>query len=139
MVMSVNDARPAAGESLSAAESQLITAAGPLLTIVQALAGFVLVQRTGRRGFYALLFAALFMRLAAAFVSFWHPNDEARLSLAWGLGRWTLPALVVIGLLALAIGASRRLRLHWSANVLAYVVASIATTAVVFGGAALAR
>lgn len=67
----------------------------------------------------------------AAGVSLFNPNDEARLSQLSGLGTWTLPALVVGGLLALVVVASRRLSLNLRDQVLCYLVASVAVSLVV--------
>jgi hypothetical protein len=130
MVMSLNNARPVSGD-LPALHAVLITAAGPLITVLQAVLAAGLALRTQRLAWYAPLFAALFMRAAAMLISIAHPNDEARLSLAAGLGIWTLPALTVGGLLWLTVVVSRRLRLHWSVQAVGYVVASVVVTAIV--------
>jgi hypothetical protein len=130
MTMSLNNARPASG-ALPPAHAVLVTAAGPLVTVLQGAAACALVLRTGALAWYAPLFAAAFMRFAAMVVSVVHPNDEARLSLALGLGTWTIPALTVAGMAWLAVIASRRLRLHWSVQAIAYLVASLAVSAVV--------
>lgn len=130
MVMTLNNARPAGGE-LPPQHALLITAAGPLITVLQAVLAAAMALRTRRLAWYAPVFAALFMRAAAMVISIAHPNDEARLSLAAGLGTWTLPALTVGGLLWLTVVVSRRLRLHWSVQAIGYVVASVVVTAIV--------
>ncbi|MDB5790937.1 MAG: hypothetical protein JWQ80_961 [Massilia sp.] len=71
------------------------------------------------------------MRLAAGLVSVLHPNDEARLSLYFGLGKWTLPVLVAAGLILLALKGSKRLGLTWKDQALCYLVASLAVSAIV--------
>lgn len=141
MAMTLNRAWPRAGGYASATHAQLVTAAGPAFTIVQGLIGAALVRwrRRGAHAAYAALFAATFMRFAAACVSLVHPNDEARLSLDWGLGHWSVPAVVVLGLLILTIDASRRLRLGWRTNVLAYVTCSLVCAVVVGSDAWLTR
>lgn len=109
----------------------LITGAGPLVTVLQALAGFAWVRRDASRIGFATLYMAFFMRLLAAGISVFNPNDEARMSLQLGLGMWTLPLLVVAGLFVLVFLASRRLRLGFREQFLCYVVASIAVTLMV--------
>jgi len=132
MVASLNGAAPRGGSFLVGRDEFLLTAAGPLITVVQALLAFHLVRSRKLLPAYAFLFVAWFMRFAAAFVSLMHPNDEARMSLALGWGFWTLPAVVVLALLALTWMASRQLRLGWKTNAASYLLCSVAFAAVVF-------
>jgi hypothetical protein len=71
------------------------------------------------------------MRVVAAGVSIIHLNDEARISDMLGWGPWALPGVVILALLIPTIIASRHLRLSWKVNVLAYVLSSLVTAAVV--------
>jgi membrane-associated protease RseP (regulator of RpoE activity) len=125
----LNTVRYAAG----AADWQraLANAAGPLVTIVQGIMAYVVVRRRASLKAFAFLYAAAFMRMMAMLVSVMHPNDEARLSMYFGLGKWTLPILVAAGLIALAVKGSRRLGLGWKDHLLCYLVASLAVTAIV--------
>jgi hypothetical protein len=131
MVVGLNGAGTRAAAGVSARDAFLISAAGPFVTIVQALVAFQLARSRASTLAYAAVFAACFMRFAAAVVSVAHPNDEARLSLALGWGTWTVPALVVAGLLALTWSASRRLGIGWRTNVLLYLTASVVVAALV--------
>ena len=109
----------------------LMSAAGPAVTVLIALAAFVMVMRRRSLAAYGILYFAMFMRAIAAGVSLFNANDEARISMLMGWGQWTLPALVVIPLLVLTIIASRKLRLSWKVNAILYVLASIVATVVV--------
>ena len=109
----------------------LADASGPLVTIVQGIVAYVLLKRTGSMKAFAFLYAAAFMRLVAGLVSVMHPNDEARLSMYFGLGKWTLPVLVAAGLILLAVKGSKRLGLTWKDQALCYLVASLAVSAIV--------
>ena len=109
----------------------LADAAGPLVTIVQAIVAYVVVQRSASLKAFAFLYAAAFMRMVAGLVSVLHPNDEARLSMVFGLGKWTLPVLVAVALILLAIQGSKRFKLTWKDHVLCYLVASLAVSAIV--------
>jgi hypothetical protein len=131
MVVGLNGAGTRATTGVSARDAFLISAAGPFVTIVQALVAFQLARSRASTPAYAVLFAACFMRFAAAVVSIAHPNDEARLSLALGWGMWTVPTLVVAGLLALTWSASRRLGIGWRTNALLYLTASVVVAALV--------
>lgn len=109
----------------------LADAAGPLVTIVQAIIAYAVVKRGASLKAFAFLYAAAFMRMVAGLVSVMHPNDEARLGMYLGLGKWTLPVLVAAGLIALALHGARRFKLTWKDHVLCYLVASLAVSAIV--------
>ena len=109
----------------------LADAAGPIVTIVQGVIAYMLLARTAAPKAFAFLYAAAFMRLVAGLVSVMHPNDEARVSMFFGLGKWTLPVLVAAGLIWLAIRGSKRLELTWKDQLACYLVASLATSAIV--------
>ena len=103
----------------------LFSLSGPAVTIVGAVLAFFWVKRGNSLAAYGVLYFAFFMRLVAAGISVFNLNDEARASQLLGIGPWTLPALVVVGLGTLTIIASRRLRLSWKVNGLAYLVSSV--------------
>lgn len=133
MKMSLNHAAPVSAAAIPETDLLLIVAAGPLVTVLQALVAFFLIRNRGLLFAYPFLFAAWFMRFAAAFVSLAHPNDEARLSIELLGGTWWLPAGVVIGLSILLWSASRRLGIGWKTNAVCYLICSVATAAIVFG------
>jgi hypothetical protein len=132
MAMSLNRAGVESGGPPAPADALIIAAAGPLFTIAQALVAAVLVFGRGAVLAYPLVFAALMMRLVATAVSAFNPNDEMRISDALGLGAWTLPVVVSLALLAPTVAASRRLNIGWRTNLVSYVVANAAITAIVF-------
>ena len=109
----------------------LADAAGPLVTIVQAIIAYAVVRRSASLKAFAFLYAAAFMRMTAGLVSLMHPNDEARLSMYFGLGKWTLPVLVAVALIVLAIRGGKRFKLTWKDHVVCYLVASLAVSAIV--------
>ena len=115
----------------------LITAAGPFVTMLQALVGYVWLRRSRKPTGFALLYMAFFMRLLAGIVSISNPNDEATLGLQLGIGYWTLPAPVAIALLALVWSASSRLGLGLRDHLACYGVASLAVTTIVVADAGL--
>ena len=115
----------------SVAHQMLISAAGPGITFVQGIIGFLLVRSRASLLGFALLYMAFFSRLLAAAVSVLNPNDEARISTQLGLGIWTLPVVVVASLLLLTYLASRHLKLSLRDQFFCYVVASVTVTIVV--------
>jgi hypothetical protein len=112
-------------------DAMLISIAGPAVTILQAGCAAGLAVRHRSLAAYGFLYWAAFMRFAATLVSLFHPNDEARVSSYLGLGAWTLPILVTVALVGVAWLASRALRLSVKTNVLAYLVVSVTTAAIV--------
>jgi hypothetical protein len=133
MAMTLNQTHAIGGAVVSLRDALWIDAAGPAITIAGALIAFALIQRRGMLLAYPFLFAAWFMRFAAAFVSLSHPNDEARISLELLGGLWWLPGIVVLVLLALTWSAARRLRIGWKTNVVCYLICSLMTASIVFG------
>ncbi len=109
----------------------LIEAAGPLVTILQAFIAFAVVRRSRSNTAFAFVYVATFMRLLATVISLFHPNDEARLSMYFGLGTWTLPIIVSFGLLMLTWRASQRLALTWKEHALCYLTTSASISLVV--------
>ena len=116
---------------MSVNDQALVCAAGPLVTILQGIFGFWLVRHRRSPLGFALLYMAFFMRLLAAGLSVFNPNDEARISQLLGLGTWTLPLVVVVGLLVLVGAASRRLRLGFRDHLFCYLLASVVVTLIV--------
>jgi hypothetical protein len=96
MDMTLNASFPADGKYGSDGDYQLISAAGPLFTLLQAILLFLLLQKKKIIALYPYLFTCFYMRLLAAGISVLNPNDEARVSQSMGLGRYTLPIIVVI-------------------------------------------
>lgn len=135
MAMSLNGAAPAGGFR-TASDAFWTSAAGPAFTVLQALVAYCLARCRDSVPAFAFLYAAAFMRFAAAVISLVHPNDEARMSLALGWGPWLLPGLVVALLLALVVSASRRLCLGWKTQVASYLLCSAGTAVIVFVDAA---
>lgn len=109
----------------------LADGAGPAVTIVQGIIAYTIAMRSSSLKAFAFLYAAAFMRLVSGLVSVMHPNDEARLGMFLGLGKWTLPVLVAGGLIFLTIKASKRLQLRWKDQLACYLVASLAVSAIV--------
>ncbi len=118
-------------DPMSVGDQGLVSAAGPLVTIAQAIVGFWLVKRGRSLLGFALLYMAFFMRLLATAVSLSNPNDEARVSQLLGWGTWTLPLTVVVGLFILLAAASRKLELSLRDQFFCYLVASVVVSLIV--------
>ncbi len=133
MWVNINSAGLARGAYNAEWHNQLVSAAGPLMTILQAVIAFFLIRKHKAITAFAFLFAALMMRMLAAFASFSNPNDEARVSEWLGLGPWTLHILVIAGLLALVFKGGTYLKFGWRSYALAYLAVSLGLAGVIMG------
>lgn len=115
MFLRANSAGLASGLYRSELDAQLVTAAGPAFTLLQAAVAFALIRAFGAGFAFPFLLSALLMRVLAAGVSLGKPNDEMRLSLWLGLGEWTVFAGVIGFLLVLTVLGAMRLQLGWRA------------------------
>ena len=129
MVVSLNGSH--ATTSVPALDAMLISAAGPVVTLIQGILALSLVLMRKSLTAYGFLFFAAFMRLMAAGVSLLNPNDEARISLYFGMGPWILPLAIVAVLGVMTVIGSRHLRLSWQTHALAWLTASVAVSAIV--------
>lgn len=99
MIMSLNQTTPVSGVLSSDKDYQLISAAGPAITLLQAFLVFFLMKKRKTNLLYPFLFACFYMRLFATVISSRHLNDEARISHSLAIGTFTLPTLVTAVLL----------------------------------------
>ena len=133
VVMTINGVSEASGDGfLTLLHTNLVSAAGPVVTILLALAAYLWRERLG---FLApiVIWAAMTMRLLAAIFSLSLPNDEARISASLGLGMWTLPVAVVAGLVLLFILIARETKLGWRWYLAAWAGMSVGYSAVILG------
>jgi len=98
MVMTLNSGYPVGGAYSQDSHYSIISAAAPIITLFEAILIFVLMLRRNRILLYPFIFTCFYMRLFATVISFRHPNDEARISMAIGVGKFTLP-LIMTGIL----------------------------------------
>lgn len=129
MIVKMNGARPADGAGMSLVARDMISAAGPAITLLQGFAAAWLASAW--RPAFTIALSALMMRVLAAVASLRNPNDEARLGLSWDLGYWTVHVLV-IGALALAVlVAARAARPRWRDAIVTLVLIVLGLTLVV--------
>lgn len=115
MRMTLNSAYPVSGyrESWHAG---IVSGAGPLFTVAQAVIVYWLMQRNRSVLLYPFLLSPFLMRLLALFINFINPQDEGRISQMLGLGLLTLPILVCTPLFFLTLRASQQRQYRWKFN-----------------------
>ena len=122
MTMTMNTAYPLGVDDFEQEwHGMVISAAGPLFTIFQAVAIYTLMRRRKRISLYPFLVVPFVMRLIAMAVGFRNPNDEARISDYLGLSIWTLPALVCLFLFYLVYKTSQRYELDLKFQAITFV------------------
>ena len=113
-VMTLNTVYLKSGGYQSQSHANLVSAAGPLITILQALIVFFYLRKKGWNNYlYPFLFTAFYTRFMAMGMSFLNLNDEARISKSWGIGTFTLPFIVSVFLFFLVYDISKRYQLKW--------------------------
>ncbi len=107
MGMTLNKSYPISGQLSKDLHYQIISAAGPIFTLCEAFLVFLLMAQRKRILLYPFIFTCFYMRLFATVISFRHPNDEARISTAIGIGKFTLPIIMTGILFALLYKVSK--------------------------------
>lgn len=112
-MMYLNKVSPVDGQNHLAWHETLISAAGPIITIVQGALVFFFLKGNWNKFLYPLLFTAFYMRFLAGVVNFNNPNDEGRISIYFELGLFTLPILVSALLFFMVYKISKKHQLNW--------------------------
>jgi hypothetical protein len=106
MIMTLNQSFPVSGEYKEDWHYQLISAAGPIVTIMEAVVIYLIMKHRHKAILYSTLFACFMCRFGATLLTFRNPNDEARISQYFGFGTFTLPVIVTLFLLILLVATS---------------------------------
>lgn len=113
-IMRLNGTSPIDGKSVTDWQKTLISASGPLITLIQALTIFVVLKSDNwNKNLYPFLFTAFYMRLMAGIMNFINPNDEGRISAFLGIGTFTLPIIMAGLLFFLVYTISKKHHLGW--------------------------
>ncbi len=132
MTMTFNTVTLTEGSYSQDWERQLVSAAGPIFTIITALIFFYILLKKDNKYVYILLFIAFIQRFLAAVTSIFSSNDEARISESLGIGKMTLPILVSLLLFGLVYKIVATYKYHWKFNLINFFIISIFIAALVF-------
>jgi hypothetical protein len=122
MGMTLNKAFPVNGKYNSDLHYQLVSAAGPAFTLIEAVVIFFIMRRKKIIALYPFLFTCFYMRLLAAVISVRNPNDEARISESLGLWAFVLPVTMAAVLFFLLYKTSVRYKFSIGFNVITLVL-----------------
>lgn len=99
MIMTLNTCYPKSGQYLASWHATVISAAGPVITLIQAIIFYYLLKNKFSKFLFPFLLTCLYMRFLAGAMNFINPNDEGRISLDLGLGTFTL-SIFMVGILS---------------------------------------
>ena len=93
MIMTLNTCYPTTGMYAGSWHDSVISAAGPLITLGQAIVFYLLLKRNSSVLLFPFLLTCFYTRFLASVMNFISLNDEGRISSDLGLGVFTLPLL----------------------------------------------
>jgi hypothetical protein len=131
MVMTLNTAYPIDGKYENELHRLLISAAGPLITLFEAIIIFFYMKKQNLIQLYPFLFFCFFMRFLAMMISFLNLNDEARISESLGLTPFTIPLLMTGFLFYLVFKISKQYQINRSFTLKLLVTVSIFSISII--------
>lgn len=120
-IMKLNSVSYAESENPTEIHKMIVSAAGPIITILQAIFAFFLLKSQWNKYIYTVLFTAFYMRFVAGLLNIIHLNDEGRISVFLGIGAFTLPIIVSGFLFYLVYVISRKYKLNWKFQLATYL------------------
>ena len=133
-IMRLNGTSTVEGENPTDIQENVISAAGPIITVLQAILAFLLLKAKGwNKYLYPVLFIAFYMRLLAGLVNIVNPNDEGRISEFLGIGTFTLSIIVSAFLFFLVYKISKMYKLSWKFQLATTLLVMMFTTMVILG------
>ncbi len=125
-IMTMNGTFYNDGENPTNLHKIWVSAAGPILTILQGSIVFYYLNNQGwSKHVYPLLFTAFYMRFLAGLMNFISLNDEGRISAFLGIGNFTLSILVSGFLFFLVFKISKKNRLNWKFHLATYLIVMV--------------
>ena len=129
--MSLNSSSPLNPSEVDKTHHIYISAAGPLITILQGFLAYFLLKRFWSKTVYLFLFIAFYMRLMAGLMNVVTPNDEGRISEFLSLGTYTVPALVSTLLFYWVYRISKKHRLTNRFHLITTLIVMVFTSALI--------
>lgn len=126
--MRLNSTNLIKGQEVSGWHRQLISAAGPIITMIQVVIVFLLLKKNWSKSLYLLLFVGFYMRLLASIMNAVNPtspNDEGRISEYFGIGLYTIPILVSVFLFYLVFKISKQYQLPKKFQLVTYLIVTV--------------
>ncbi|RED24792.1 hypothetical protein BD847_1528 [Flavobacterium cutihirudinis] len=132
MTASLNSANTISGEFKHEWNRNFITAAGPIFTILQAIAVFFLLNKYPKKELFPFLLFPFAMRFWAGLANLLGPNDEGRLGLSLGIGLLTISFIVCCFLFFLVYKSSKKHHFTLKFNLISFLFCSVFLIALSF-------
>ncbi len=110
---------------LTKTQRMITSASGPIFTILQGIAFYLILQKHKNILLYPFLFLPFIMRLGAGWANRFQPNDEGRISLDLGLNLYAISTIVVAFLFFLVFRISRKNHYTFVQNVITFIISAI--------------
>ncbi len=95
MIMTLNTVYPAKSSYDEDWHYTLISAVGPLITLLQALIIYLIIKKTSRTIMYPFLFSCFYLELFSGIMNYRNANDLGRISRSINLGLFTIPIIFI--------------------------------------------
>jgi len=112
-IMRLNGTSSVKGENPTEIQNAIISISGPIITIIQAIIAYFILNKNWNKYIYPVLFTAFYMRFLAGLMNFIKLNDEGRVSDFLGIGTSTLPIIVGGLLFFMVYKISKKYELDW--------------------------
>lgn len=132
MTASLNSVNLVSGAYKYEWNRNVVTAAGPLFTIFQAILIYFLLNKYSKKELYPFLIFPLAMRFWAGLANLLGPNDEGRLGLSFGIGLLTLSIIVCSFLFFLVYKSSKKHHFSLKFNLINFLLCSVFLIALSF-------
>src|SRR5690606_9613427 len=130
-ILRINGVAYTNGEDVEAAHQIMVSAAGPIITVFQALVVYYLLLRKWNKYLFPILFCAFYMRVLAGGMNFVNLNDEGRISSFLEIGTFTLPVIVSVALFLMVYGIAKKHDLRWKFSLITFLVIMITSSALI--------
>jgi len=108
MRMTLNKAYPLSGAFKETWHYTLVSAIGPVITLIQSFCAFSIIKNTHNKQFYPFLFSSFYLEFLSGVMNFRNANDLGRISETFGLGLFTIPIIIVLIHSFLLVKTTRR-------------------------------
>ena len=124
MALKLNGASPKSGHYVDSNHVLYITSGGPIFTIILTMIFWFVIEKHKIMYAYAVVFFSFLFRLFPQVLKF-DFQDEAKVSVLLGIGKYTIPVIVLVLLFLITWRAGRVLKLNYKDNLLFAVVSIV--------------
>lgn len=136
-VMTLNTVYLKSGEYQQDWHWLLVSAAGPLVTLLQAWIAYLwLVKKGWQPNVYPFLLLTFYTRLLAGFMNLFNLNDEGRIGHFFGIGDFTLSIVVSAFLGLLVFKISKKYKPGWKYQLMTILLIMLFSSVLILGNQA---